>query len=96
MNLPINKITLPNGMHDKLFKRARVTYEIEHAISDFLIAQGFNRIDTPTLEHFEVFSDQVELHHYHLLIRRGIAGAAAGCNQPDWPSNRFDESPYSD
>ena len=25
----MNKITLPIGMHDKLFKRARVTYEIE-------------------------------------------------------------------
>ena len=71
MNLPINKITLPNGMHDKLFKRARVTYEIEHAISDFLIAQGFNRIDTPTLEHFEVFSDQVEPYHYHLFDKKG-------------------------
>ena len=71
MNLPIHKITLPNGMHDKLFKRARVTYEIEHAISDFLMAQGFNRIDTPTLEHFEVFSDQVEAHHYHLFDKKG-------------------------
>ena len=56
----MNKITLPIGMHDKLFKRARVTYEIERDISDFLMAQGFNRIDTPTLEHFEVFSDHVE------------------------------------
>ena len=55
----MNKITLPIGMHDKLFKRARVTYEIERDISDFLMAQGFNRIDTPTLEHFEVFSDHV-------------------------------------
>ena len=62
----MNKITLPIGMHDKLFKRARVTYEIERDISDFLMAQGFNRIDTPTLEHFEV-----EPHHYHLFDKKG-------------------------
>ena len=67
----MNKITLPIGMHDKLFKRARVTYEIERDISDFLMAQGFNRIDTPTLEHFEVFSDHVEPHHYHLFDKKG-------------------------
>ena len=67
----MNKITLPIGMHDKLFKRARVTYEIERDISDFLMAQGFNRIDTPTLEHFEVFSDYVEPHHYHLFDKKG-------------------------
>ena len=67
----MNKITLPIGMHDKLFKRARVTYEIERDISDFLMAQGFNRIDTPTLEHFEVFSDHVEPHHYHLFDKNG-------------------------
>lgn len=67
----MKKRTLPNGLHDKLFKRARVTFEIERDISDFLIGQGFNRIDTPTLEHFEVFSDQVESHHYHLFDKKG-------------------------
>ena len=50
----MKKTTLPVGMHDKLFKRARVTYKIERDISDFLMSQGFNRIETPTLEHFEV------------------------------------------
>ena len=49
----MKKTTLPVGMHDKLFKRARVTYKIERDISDFLMSQGFNRIETPTLEHFE-------------------------------------------
>lgn len=43
-------------MHDKLFKRVRVTYKIERDISDFLMSQGFNRIETPTLEHFEVLA----------------------------------------
>ena len=32
----MKKTTLPVGMHDKLFKRARVTYTIERDISDFL------------------------------------------------------------
>ncbi|KXT84122.1 ATP phosphoribosyltransferase regulatory subunit [Streptococcus panodentis] len=67
----MKQVTLPNGMHDKLFKRARVTYEIERNISDFLMAQGFNRIDTPTLEHFEVFGDSIEASHYHLFDKKG-------------------------
>ena len=52
----MKKTTLPVGMHDKLFKRVRVTYKIERDISDFLMSQGFNRIETPTLEHFEVLA----------------------------------------
>ena len=60
----MKKTTLPVGMHDKLFKRARVTYKIERDISDFLMSQGFNRIETPTLEHFEVFSDTLNKNNY--------------------------------
>ncbi|MBP2622582.1 ATP phosphoribosyltransferase regulatory subunit [Streptococcus oricebi] len=67
----MRKRTLPSGMHDKLFKRARVTYDIERKISDLLMAKGFNRIDTPTLEHAEVFSDQIEPNHYHLFDKQG-------------------------
>ncbi|MBY5034545.1 ATP phosphoribosyltransferase regulatory subunit [Streptococcus gallolyticus] len=67
----MKQTTLPQGMHDKLFKRARVTYQIERAISDLLMDQGFNRIETPTLEHFEVFSDQVETSNYNLFDREG-------------------------
>ena len=55
----MKKTSLPIGMHDKLFKRARVTYQIERNISDLLMEKGFNRIETPTLEHFEVFGDEV-------------------------------------
>lgn len=67
----MKKTTLPQGMHDKLFKRARVTYKIEHAISDLLMEKGFNRIETPTLEHFEVFSDQVVPDNYNLFDHEG-------------------------
>lgn len=67
----MKKTTLPQGLHDKLFKRARATYEIERAISDLLMAKGFNRIETPTLEHVEVFSDKIEPHHYHLFDKNG-------------------------
>lgn len=67
----MKKTTLPQGLHDKLFKRARATYEIERAISDLLMEQGFNRIETPTLEHVEVFSDKMEPHHYHLFDKNG-------------------------
>lgn len=66
----MKKTSLPVGMHDKLFKRARVMYEIERDISDLLIKEGFNRIETPTLEHFEVFADEVLPEHYHLLTKR--------------------------
>lgn len=67
----MRKTNLPVGMHDKLFKRARVMYEIERDISNLLIEQGFNRIETPTLEHFEVFADDVSSEHYHLFDKKG-------------------------
>ncbi|MCB5138248.1 ATP phosphoribosyltransferase regulatory subunit [Streptococcus mutans] len=67
----MKKTSLPVGMHDKLFKRARVMYEIERDISNLLIKQGFNRIETPTLEHFEVFADDVSSEHYHLFDKKG-------------------------
>lgn len=67
----MKKTTLPVGMHDKLFKRARVTYKIERDISDFLMSQGFNRIETPTLEHFEVFSDTIAKNNYNFFDKSG-------------------------
>ena len=67
----MKKTTLPVGMHDKLFKRARVTYKIERDISDFLMSQGFNRIETPTLEHFEVFSDTITKNNYNFFDKSG-------------------------
>lgn len=67
----MKKTTLPAGMHDKLFKRARVTYKIERDISDFLMGQGFNRIETPTLEHFEVFSDTINKNNYNFFDKSG-------------------------
>ncbi|WP_170238716.1 ATP phosphoribosyltransferase regulatory subunit [Streptococcus suis] len=67
----MNNRTLPQGLHDKLFKRARATYEIERTVSDLLIERGFHRIETPTLEHFEVFSDTVDTNNYHLFDKRG-------------------------
>ncbi|WP_270315209.1 ATP phosphoribosyltransferase regulatory subunit [Streptococcus infantarius] len=67
----MKKTTLPVGMHDKLFKLARVTYKIERDISDFLMSQGFNRIETPTLEHFEVFSDTLNKNNYNFFDKSG-------------------------
>lgn len=67
----MKKNTLPLGMHDKLFKRAKVMYQIERKISDLLIEHGFYRIETPTLEHYQVFSDTVTTEHYHLFDRTG-------------------------
>lgn len=67
----MKKLTLPTGMHDKLFKWARVTYEMERDISDLLLDKGFHRIETPTLEHFEVFDDQIQPQHYHLFDKTG-------------------------
>ncbi|TXI90350.1 MAG: ATP phosphoribosyltransferase regulatory subunit, partial [Chryseobacterium sp.] len=67
----MKKTSLPIGMHDKLFKRARVTYQIERNISDLLMEKGFNRIETPTLEHFEVFGDEVSSNHYNLFDKKG-------------------------
>ena len=52
----MKKTTLALGMHDKLFKRARTMYRIEHRICDLLMTKGFLRIETPTLEHFEVLA----------------------------------------
>lgn len=67
----MKKLTLPTGMHDKLFKRARVTYEMERDISNLLLDKGFHRIETPTLEHFEVFDDYIQPQHYHLFDKTG-------------------------
>lgn len=67
----MKKTSLPLGMHDKLFKRAKVMYQLERDISDLLMDLGFNRIETPTLEHFEVFSDDLSLDHYHLFDKQG-------------------------
>jgi ATP phosphoribosyltransferase regulatory subunit len=59
------------GMHDKLFKRAHSVYQIETKVSNFLIANGFNRIDTPTIEHAGVFEDELDTHNYHLFDQHG-------------------------
>ena len=67
----MKKTTLPVGMHDKLFKRARVMYKIERNISDLLMDNDFTRIETPTLEHFEVFSDTVNASNYNLFDKKG-------------------------
>lgn len=67
----MKKTSLPTGMHDKLFKRARVMYQIERDISDLLMEQGFNRIETPTLEHFEVFSDTINASNYNFFDKQG-------------------------
>ena len=40
----MKKTTLALGMHDKLFKRARTMYQIEHCICDLLMTKGFLRI----------------------------------------------------
>ncbi len=67
----MKKTTLSLGMHDKLFKRARTMYQIEHRICDLLMTKGFLRIETPTLEHFEVFSDVVDNGNYNFFDKNG-------------------------
>ena len=67
----MKKTTLALGMHDKLFKRARTMYRIEHRICDLLMTKGFLRIETPTLEHFEVFSDVVDNGNYNFFDKNG-------------------------
>ena len=68
----MKKTTLALGMHDKLFKRARTMYQIEHRICDLLMTKGFLRIETPTLEHFEVFSDVVDNGNYNFFDKMEI------------------------
>lgn len=68
----MKKTTLALGMHDKLFKRARTMYQIEHCICDLLMTKGFLRIETPTLEHFEVFSDVVDNGNYNFFVKMEI------------------------
>lgn len=65
-----NKRLAP-GMHDKLFKRAHSVYQIETRVSNFLIASGFNRIDTPMIEYAGVFEDELDNHNYHLFDKHG-------------------------
>ena len=67
----MKKTTLALGMHDKLFKRARTMYQIEHRICDLLMTKGFLRIETPTLEHFEVFCDVVDNGNYNFFDKNG-------------------------
>ena len=65
-----NKQLAP-GMHDKLFKRAHSVYQIETKVSNFLMASGFNRIDTPMIEYAGVFEDELDNHNYHLFDKHG-------------------------
>lgn len=67
----MKKTTLPVGMHDKLFKRAHTMYQIEHRISDLLMDKAFVRIETPMLEHFQVFGDEVNPNHYNFFDKQG-------------------------
>ncbi|EHI75441.1 histidyl-tRNA synthetase [Streptococcus criceti] len=67
----MKKTTLPVGMHDKLFKKAATMYRLERDISDLLIERQFRRIETPTLEHTEVFGDELKKTHYHLFDKSG-------------------------
>ncbi|MET3558923.1 ATP phosphoribosyltransferase regulatory subunit [Streptococcus rupicaprae] len=67
----MKKTRLAAGMQDKLFKRARVMYQIERQISDALMATGFHRIETPTLEHYQVFGDEVNPTAYNLFDQKG-------------------------
>ncbi len=67
----MKKTSLPIGMHDKLFKRAKVMYDLERDISDLLMEEGFSRIETPTLEYMEVFGDDISTEHYHLFDKQG-------------------------
>lgn len=46
-------------------------YRIEHRICDLLMTKGFLRIETPTLEHFEVFSDVVDNGNYNFFDKNG-------------------------
>lgn len=62
---------LAPGMHDKLFKRAQSVYQIETKVSQALIAKGFNRIETPTIEYAGVFEDTLDTHNYHLFDQQG-------------------------
>ena len=75
-----------------------MTYEIERDISDFLMAQGFNRIDTPTLEHFEVFSDHVgapSLSSFSIK-RRATGTTARMVTSQIGPGYCFDQGAYAD
>lgn len=62
---------LAPGMHDKLFKRAHSIYLIENKVTHFLMDSGFNRIDTPIIEHAGVFEDELDTHNYHLFDKHG-------------------------
>lgn len=59
------------GMHDKLFKKAHSIYLIENKVTHFLMSSGFNRIDTPIIEHAGVFEDELDTHNYHLFDKHG-------------------------
>ena len=90
----MKKTTLALGMHDKLFKRARTMYQIEHRICDLLMTKGFLRIETPTLEHFEVFSDLVDNGNYNFFDKNG--DLVSLYYQPNWACDCFDASSYTD
>ncbi|MDQ0222950.1 ATP phosphoribosyltransferase regulatory subunit [Streptococcus moroccensis] len=67
----MTKTQLPIGMRDKLFKRANSMYKLEHDISDLLMDKGYHRIETPTLEHSDVFSNTINTNYYNLFDKKG-------------------------
>lgn len=54
------KIYTPDGVQDILFDECYTKKDIEMDIRDLFRAYGFNEIESPTIEFFDVFSSEIE------------------------------------
>lgn len=54
------KIYTPDGVQDILFDECYTKKDIEMNIRDLFRAYGFNEIESPTIEFFDVFSSEIE------------------------------------
>lgn len=54
------KIYTPDGVQDILFDECYTKKDIERNIRDLFRAYGFNEIESPTIEFFDVFSSEIE------------------------------------
>jgi ATP phosphoribosyltransferase regulatory subunit len=60
INMSKWKIYTPDGVQDILFNECFTKRELESNIRDLFISHGFNEIETPTIEFFDVFSSEIE------------------------------------
>lgn len=63
------KIYTPDGVQDILFDECFTKRELESSIRKIFISHGFNEIESPTIEFFDVFSSEIEHFEQESMVK---------------------------